>query len=97
MSICRSDSESREQRHYPRQTYNVPDECLDQHLTGCLPDDDPQDFDFAQVRGKLVIGYNPALGTQERLDPFLLDVWILGAEGLGESTGNHGKAWRVAL
>jgi len=79
------------------QTYNICDEPFNQNFTDCLPDDNPKDLDFAQIRGKFVVWHNPALGTQERLDPLLLDVRVLGAIGLREPEGDHGKPWDVAL
>ena len=96
MSIYEPDGEP-ESRGGNWWTHNIPDEPFDQHLSDCLPDDDPKDLDFAQVRSEFVIGHNPTLGTQERLDPLLLDVWIFGAVGLREPERNNGKTWYVAL
>jgi len=79
------------------QNYNIRDEPLDEHFTDSFPDDDPEDLDLTQVGGKFVIGHNPTLRTQERLDPLLLNVWILGAVGLRKSEGDHGKPWHVVL
>ena len=79
------------------QTYEICDEPLDQHFTDRLPDDDSEYIDFAQVRREFVIGHNPTLGTEESLDPFLLDVWILGTVSFREPEGNDGKPWHIAL
>ena len=50
-------------RDVVQQTHNVRDEPLNQHFTDRLPDDDPQNLDFTQVRGEFVVGHNPALGA----------------------------------
>jgi len=79
------------------QTYEICNEPLNQYFTDRLPDDDSQNIDFAQVRREFVIGYNPTFGTEESLDPCLLDVWVLGSVSFREPKGNDGKPWHIAL
>lgn len=96
MSIYKSDSEPRSGGAI-EQTYNICDEPLNQHLADRLPDDDPQDLDFTQVGSEFIIGNDPTLGTEESLNPLLLDFWILSTISFREPEGNDGKAWHVAL
>jgi hypothetical protein len=78
MSICKAGVSQGSGSRW--ETYEVCNEPFDQHFANCFPNHDPEDVEITQVRGEFIVWHNPALGTQERLDPFLVDVWVLGAE-----------------
>lgn len=78
-------------------THDIGDEAVNHVGSDALTDDDTEDVDVLKVGRELVVGDNPALGAEERLDPLLLDVWVLGAVRLREAEGHDGQARDVAL
>ena len=78
-------------------TYNIGHKSVHHNGGHGLPDDHTEDLNVLQIGRKLVVGDNPALGTEQNLHPFLLHGGIFLLELIREAEGNNWQPRGVAL
>lgn len=67
-----------------QRAYDIANKSFYQRFTGVLSYNDSEDFDMGQIWSQFVVGDYPAFRPKQSLDPLLLYVWVLFAEGIRE-------------